>query len=120
MPEQVARIVGNLIENALRHTPPGGLIEVSMTTERGAVLIEVADTGTGIAPEALGRIFDRFWRGAGPHAEGGAGLGLAIARGLARAHGGDVRVRSGLGTGSTFTIRLPLRLRRISGPSTVS
>jgi len=119
-PEQVARILGNLVENALRYTPSGGTVEIACTAERGTVVIDVTDTGVGIEAEAVDRIFDRFWRGR-TSAVYGSGLGLAIARGLARAHGGDVSVQSRLGAGSTFRVRLPLRPSRPGGVfSTVS
>jgi two-component system, OmpR family, manganese sensing sensor histidine kinase len=120
-PEQVTRVVSNLIENALRYTLAGGSIDIKAKVERGTALIEVTDTGVGIAREALDRVFDRFWRGGAARAVAGSGLGLAIARSLARAHGGDVWVRSRLGEGSTFTIRLPLRPpQRVSEFSTIS
>jgi len=118
--EQVARIVGNLIENALRYTPPKGTIDVTWWGDRRSAVIEVADSGIGIAFENLERIFDRFWRADDARPGEGSGLGLAIARGLARAHGGDVAVRSRPGMGSTFTIRLPLRPQRSAALSTSS
>jgi len=119
-PEQIARIIANLLENALRYTPANGSIDVVCAAERGVVAIEVRDNGVGIAAENLERIFDRFWRADGARADGGSGLGLAIARSLARAHGGDVSAKSRPGAGSTFTIRLPLRPQRFAGPSTFS
>jgi len=119
-PEQVTHVIGNLIENALRYTLAGGSIDITSKVERGAALIEVRDTGIGIAPEALDHVFDRFWREGAARTVAGSGLGLAIARSLARVHGGDVWVRSRLGEGSTFTIRLPLRPQRVSGFSTIS
>ncbi len=119
-PEQVARIVGNLVENALRHTPAGGSIEIACTAERSAVAIAVTDTGSGIDPQSLEHVFDRFWRAKGAPSGTGSGLGLAIARSLAQAHGGDISVKSRVGEGSTFTVRLPLRPHRVAGLSTVS
>jgi two-component system sensor histidine kinase BaeS len=107
-PVRVREILGNLVGNALRHTPPGGRVGVNVRTEGGDVLIAVSDTGDGIATEDLDRVFDRFHRRAD---SGGSGLGLAIVRDLAMAHGGSVVVASdGIpGHGSTFRVRLPLR-----------
>jgi OmpR-family two-component system manganese-sensing sensor histidine kinase len=119
-PEQVARILGNLIENALRYTAAGGAIAIAGRTERHAAVVEVGDTGVGIAPADLDRVFDRFWRADGPRTGTGSGLGLAIARGLARAHGGDVWAKSRPGVGSTFTVRLPSQPPRSAAVSTVS
>lgn len=119
-PEQVARIVANLIENALRYTPAHGSIDVSWYADRRNAVVEVADTGVGIAPENVARVFDRFWRVEGARPGEGSGLGLAIARSLARGHGGDVTVRSRLGVGSTFTVRLPIGPQRMPLLSTSS
>lgn len=119
-PEQVARIVGNLVENALHYTPAGGTIELACTKERNAAVVRVTDSGIGIAREQLPHVFDRFWRAGGPGNAEGSGLGLAIARGLARAHGGEVSAASRFGEGSTFTVRLPLHPQRVGGLSTVS
>lgn len=83
-------------------------------------VVEVIDTGVGIDAAAVDRVFDRFWRGRSLSGQG-AGLGLPIARALARAHGGDLLVRSRVGAGTTFTLKLPLRPVRIAAPlSTVS
>jgi signal transduction histidine kinase len=97
-----------LLDNALRHTPPGGHVWVSVAREGGTAALAVSDTGEGIPVEAQPFVFDRFYQ-ADPAREGrGAGLGLAIARGLAGAHGGAMELRSIPGEGSTFTLRLPL------------
>ncbi|MDH7489640.1 MAG: ATP-binding protein [Anaerolineae bacterium] len=111
-PDRVSQILNNLITNALRHTPEGGQITVSATTREGFVEVSVADTGEGIAPEDLPRVFDRFWRAdrSRSRAGGGAGLGLAIVRALVEAQGGRVRAFSeGLGKGSVFSFTLPTR-----------
>jgi two-component system sensor histidine kinase BaeS len=109
-PGRLEQILRNLIGNARRHTPAEGRIEVRTSRTGGEVAIEVSDTGSGIAPEHLPHVFDRFYR-ADPsrdRATGGAGLGLAIVRRLAEAHGGSVVAASdGLGRGAAFTIRLP-------------
>ena len=107
-PVRVREILANLVANGIRHTPAGGSILVSVGVDGGDAVLTVTDTGDGIAPEDLGRVFDRFQRRAD---SGGSGLGLTIVRDLAAAHGGHVEAASeGLkGKGSTFTVRLPLR-----------
>ncbi|HXM08090.1 MAG TPA: HAMP domain-containing sensor histidine kinase, partial [Candidatus Acidoferrum sp.] len=109
-PEQIERIVANLVENAIRYTRAGGAIAVSWTLDPHRVEIVVRDTGIGIAQRNLKRIFDRFWRvDLARQADRGTGLGLPIAQALARRHGGDVTVVSEEAEGSTFTISLPRR-----------
>ena len=107
-PVRVREILGNLIGNALRHTPTGGRVTVDVETDGSDVVLTVSDTGEGIAPADLDRVFDRFQRRAD---SGGSGLGLAIVRDLAGAHGGSVEaVSDGVpGHGATFVVRLPLR-----------
>lgn len=103
-PERAQQILANLLRNALRHTPPGGTVRVSAQAEATTVAVSVADTGGGIAPEHLERVFERFFRADPARTPGeGSGVGLTIARGLARAMGGELGVRSGPGQGSTFT-----------------
>ncbi|MBT8165246.1 MAG: HAMP domain-containing protein [Acidimicrobiia bacterium] len=105
--DRLAQIFTNLIGNALTHTPPGGRVSVIGKRVDGWVSIEVTDTGSGVAPEALERIFDRFYRAPGTDRRG-SGIGLTIARSLARAHGGEVEASSGgPGRGATLTVRLP-------------
>jgi two-component system, OmpR family, sensor histidine kinase BaeS len=108
-PARLRQIAGNLVSNAVRHTPPGGRVTVRARLIAGLLVIEVADTGTGIAPDDLPHVFDRFWRADASRARstGGSGLGLAIARRLAQAHHGEITAASRLGAGSTFTVRLP-------------
>ncbi|MET0496111.1 MAG: HAMP domain-containing sensor histidine kinase [Actinoplanes sp.] len=108
-PVRLRQIVGNLVTNAIRYTDKGGVITLRTAATRDQFIIEVADTGTGIAPADLHRIFDRFWRGdsSRSRATGGSGLGLAIARKLIEAHDGGITATSQLGVGSTFTITLP-------------
>lgn len=107
-PVRVREILANLVANALRHTPDGGTVIVSVAVARDEAVLTVTDTGGGIASDDLERVFDRFHRRAD---SGGSGLGLAIVRDLAVAHGGSVAVTSeGLpGRGSRFEVRLPLR-----------
>jgi OmpR-family two-component system manganese-sensing sensor histidine kinase len=109
-PDQLERIVANLVENAIRYTPAGGAVDVTWTADQRRMLITVRDTGVGIDPQFIERVFDRFWRADGSRrAESGSGLGLAIARALARRHGGDLSLTSELYGGSTFTVSLPRR-----------
>jgi histidine kinase len=111
-PDRIAQIVTNVIGNAIRATPAEGRVQVTCQAGGGAALVEVADTGEGLAADDVERVFERFYRVPGRRrAEGdtGSGIGLTIARGIARAHGGDLVARSeGLGQGATFTLRLPL------------
>lgn len=100
------QVLGNLVANALRHTPAGGAITLSAAAADPGVRITVADTGTGIAPEELRHIFDRFWSRDSAGSSGG-GLGLAIARSLVEAHGGQIEAASQPGEGTAFTISLP-------------
>ena len=102
--------LGNLVANALRHTPVGGTITLQAEPVDGAVRITVSDTGEGIPAEDLPAVFDRFWKGdrSRSHATGaGSGLGLAIVQQLVHAHGGRVAVQSEMGEGTTFTLELP-------------
>ena len=109
-PAEIDRIFGNLVDNALRYTPAGGLVEVECAAERNGVTLRVKDTGIGISPVDIPRIFDRFWRADAVRGrDGGTGLGLAIARALARRHGGDVRAQSEPERGSEFSVWLPAR-----------
>lgn len=103
------RAVRNLVENAIRHTPAGERIVICAGVESGEARIEVIDAGVGIAPEHLPRLFERFYRvdTARTRTHGGAGLGLSIVKAIVEAHGGTVSVKSKLGAGSTFTLRLP-------------
>ena len=108
---QVGRVLNNLITNALSHTPSGGSIDVSARRVPHGVEVTVSDTGEGIRPEDLPRIFESFYRGERSRSRrtGGSGLGLAISRGIVRAHGGDITVDSQPGRGSSFTFTLAER-----------
>jgi two-component system OmpR family sensor kinase/two-component system sensor histidine kinase BaeS len=112
--DRIAQVLGNLIHNALRYTPAEGRITVRTAPHRedgGALgaLVEVSDTGSGIAPDELPFVFDRFYRAdkSRTRASGGSGMGLAIARQLVEAHGGRIWVQSREGTGTTFAFVLP-------------
>ncbi len=108
-PVRLRQAVGNLISNAVRHTPSGGQVVVRGSVDGDDVVIEVADTGSGIAADDLPHVFDRFWRADKARTRGtaGSGLGLAIVRKLAEAHGGTATAVSVAGQGATFTLRLP-------------
>ncbi|MEP7346927.1 MAG: ATP-binding protein, partial [Gemmatimonadaceae bacterium] len=107
------RVVMNLVDNAIKYTPAGGQVKVSTKREGEMALVEVADSGPGVAPDDRQRIFERFYRaawngdGGGASKPAGAGLGLAIARWVARAHGGDVVLARSDAHGSTFRVAIP-------------
>lgn len=103
-PARLGSVLGNLLSNAIRHTPAGGTVTVSAREAGEMVEIEVTDTGTGIPPDLLPNVFGRFVRGPGSE---GSGLGLAIARDLVVAHGGSIIVESPPGRGTTFRFTLP-------------
>ncbi len=107
--ERLMQIVHNLLDNAIRHTPAGGVVTLGLEAIGDAVHLWVRDTGAGIPPGDVERVFDRFHRldASRSRASGGSGLGLAIVKSLVEAHGGQVTVTSTLGQGSTFTVVLP-------------
>jgi two-component system, OmpR family, sensor kinase len=110
-PDELHRMVLNLLDNAARHTPPGTTIELRLRPQGGEAVIEVADDGPGIPPSMRDQVFGRFVRGEGPadRAVGaGSGLGLAIVAAVAASHGGDVEAAESEGGGALFRIRLPL------------
>ncbi|MEU6476771.1 HAMP domain-containing sensor histidine kinase [Streptomyces sp. NPDC047017] len=108
-PVRLRQALGNLVSNALRHTPAGGTVTLAARPDGDETVLTVTDTGTGIAPEDLPHVFDRFWRAEKSRSRrtGGSGLGLAIVRHLIAAHGGTATATSQPGTGSVFTLRLP-------------
>ncbi|MCF8611456.1 HAMP domain-containing histidine kinase [Gordonia sp. HY285] len=109
-PARVGQVLGNLFDNARRHTPPGGTVTVTTTHHGPDVVFTVADTGCGIAAEHLSHVFDRFYRAddARTRRDGGSGIGLTIVRVLVEAHGGSVTASSaGPGAGAVFTVTLP-------------
>jgi signal transduction histidine kinase len=105
----MAQLLDNLVSNALKFTPRGGRVEVRASEERGAVVIEVADTGTGIPAEQQEHLFERFFRTAEATKQAiqGTGLGLAISRAIVEAHGGEIGVESAEDVGTTFRVRFP-------------
>ena len=109
-PDRLQQVLLILIDNAITHTPSGGSVDVRVQRRGQYAEVEVADTGVGIAPEHLPRIFDRFYRAdkARARARGGTGLGLSIAKMLVDAHRGQLQVTSTLGVGTTVTVALPL------------
>jgi signal transduction histidine kinase len=112
--QQLARVLLNLVQNAIRHTPPGGRVQLRACQQDAAILLTVEDTGEGITPADLPRVFDRFYRGDPARSrEAGSGLGLAIARGLVDAHGGRIWVESTPGQGARFAFTIPLAPPRL-------
>jgi len=108
--DRLRQLVLNLVDNALKHNPPGTTVTLELTTAGDEAVLVVADDGRGIPPEDLARIFDRFYRvdKARTRQAGGTGLGLSIVQWIAAAHGGQVEVASRPGEGTRFTVRLPL------------
>jgi signal transduction histidine kinase len=113
-PDRLQQVLLILIDNAIKHTPSGGKVEVRVRRHGQQAEVEVADTGGGIAPEDLPRIFDRFYRAdkARAREQGGTGLGLAIAKMLVEAHNGHLQMTSQLGVGTQATVSLPLEANR--------
>ena len=107
--KQVARVFANLIGNAVKFTPRRGTISVIATLEEGCLLVRVSDTGIGIPPDELPRIFNKYFRAAAAQGFKGTGLGLTISKAIVEAHGGSIRVESAAGKGSIFSVLLPLK-----------
>ena len=107
-PGRLHQVITNLLSNALKFTPPGGQVGMSLSRDGGQARLEVSDTGPGISPDDQVHVFDRLWRGPGAAQTAGSGIGLAVAAELARAHEGRIEVASELGHGSRFTLILPL------------
>jgi len=106
--DRMRQVVGNLLDNSLKHTPLGGRIELSCARQDGNVVIRVQDTGAGIQPHDLPRIFDRLYRGDHSRSQRGLGLGLSLVKAVVHAHAGSIEVESTPGRGSTFILRLPI------------
>lgn len=106
--ERIRQVMGNLIHNAIKFNRSGGSIRAATRTFEGSAIVEIADTGIGMAKEDLPRIFERFYKGDRSRAGQGTGMGLAIAKHIVEAHGGEIRVQSEEGKGSTFSFSLPI------------
>ncbi len=117
--DRLKQLFLNLVDNAVKYTSPGGKVTLSLSKEMEWAFFEVVDTGVGIPPENLPHIFDRFYRvdKSRARAQGGSGLGLSIAKWIAQAHGGAIRVRSQVGEGTTFTVTLPLYSQTVDSPA---
>jgi signal transduction histidine kinase len=113
--DRLEQLLNNLLDNAIGHTPPGGCVEVSARLKGEMVEVAVGDTGPGIPAEELPRVFERFYTGRAGKG-GGIGLGLAISRQIARAHGGDIVAHSATGAGSVFVVTLPAHITPAIGP----
>jgi signal transduction histidine kinase len=100
-------VAANLLDNAIKYTPAGGRVEMETRREDGQAVLVVRDTGAGIPPDELPRIWERLYRGDRSRSERGLGLGLSLVKAVVEAHGGRVDVQSGPDRGSTFTVRLP-------------
>lgn len=123
-PTRIRQLLMNLLTNAIKYTPQGGQVVIDCSRADGQVILSVRDTGVGIAPGDLPHIFDRFWRADQARSRTGgrpgAGLGLAISKWIAEAHGGTITVRSRPGRGTTFTVTLPVAEAPGDGGSAVS
>lgn len=106
--ERMEQVLGNLVSNALRYTPDGGKIHLAATPAADGAALSVADTGSGIQPEAIAHIFERSYRADPSRSGNESGLGLAIAKSIVELHGGSIRVESVVGRGSRFTISIPM------------
>jgi signal transduction histidine kinase len=106
-PSWLHQLFANLLHNAVKYTPAGGRIELTIAPEEDRVVVIVRDTGVGIDPEQASRVFEPFYRMAAQPEAPGVGLGLSLAREIARAHGGEITLESAPGSGSTFTVWLP-------------
>ncbi len=119
---RMMQLLVNLIDNALAHTPSGGRVLVTAFRDMSSIVLEVLDTGTGISPEHLPHVFERFYRGDrnGPSRRSGAGLGLSLCLSIVRAHGGDIHIANKPGRGTQVTVRLPLRMGMLDSPGSKS
>ena len=106
---RVLQVASILLDNAVKYTPEGGDVAVKVRDEDDVAVLEVSDTGAGVAEDELPLVFERFYRTDHSRADGGAGLGLSIARQIAESHGGKIRASSTPGKGSTFALLLPER-----------
>jgi signal transduction histidine kinase len=109
---RIRQVCANLIDNAIKYTAPGGRVEVTVSGDETTAIVSVADTGMGVPPLDRPRVWDRLYRGDQSRTERGLGLGLSLVKAVVEAHGGEVVLRSDVGVGSTFEVRL----RRASAP----
>jgi signal transduction histidine kinase len=114
---RMRQVLANLLDNAIKYTPPGGAVEMTATRDGDNAVLIVSDTGVGIPADELPRIWERLYRGDKSRSTRGLGLGLSLVKAIVEAHGGSVAVDSAPGAGSRFTLRLPLH---ISSPSNLS
>jgi two-component system phosphate regulon sensor histidine kinase PhoR len=105
---QIEQVLYNLLHNAIKFTPAGGRVSISTRPDSASMLITVSDTGAGISPEDLPRVFERFFKADRSRSSGGTGLGLAIARHIVEAHGGRIWAESPAGQGTRIHFRLPV------------
>ena len=114
-PARLAQVLDNLVSNALKFTPSGGRVEVSLQAVDGVAVIEVSDTGVGLAEDEQDQLFERFFRSsrASENAIPGTGLGLAIAKTIVERHGGRIRLESAVDVGTTVRVELPLSLSEL-------
>ncbi|MGL4883437.1 MAG: sensor histidine kinase, partial [Waterburya sp.] len=107
---QLSRLFSNLLENALQYTPEEGRVSLDLYKQNRMAVVSVRDTGIGIAPDRISKVFDRFWRAskARSRRKGGTGLGLAISQAIAKRHGGKISVTSELNIGTCFLVRIPI------------
>ncbi|HDN19806.1 MAG TPA: HAMP domain-containing histidine kinase, partial [Candidatus Acetothermia bacterium] len=108
-PKRIRQVLGNILANALRYSPAGGTVSVSVRREGNGAVVTVRDQGPGIPPEDLPHIFERFYKGDPARSGQGSGLGLAIAKAIVEAHGGRIWAESRLGEGTAVSFSLPLR-----------
>ncbi|NJL95228.1 MAG: cell wall metabolism sensor histidine kinase WalK [Anaerolineae bacterium] len=106
----MGQVLNNLLSNAIKYTPEGGNVTLGASQRQGRAIITISDTGYGIPADALPHLFEKFFRVKRPEhmAEKGTGLGLAIVKGIVEQHGGEIRVESTLGAGTSFSVLLPL------------
>ena len=105
---RIRQALANLVDNAVKYTPGGGLVEISVRARANQALVEVSDTGTGIEASELPRIWERLYRGDKSRSERGLGLGLSLVKAIVEAHRGSVAVTSTPGKGTRLVVRLPL------------
>lgn len=105
---RIGQVISNLLGNAFKFTPESGTIKVTVRQRENSIIVSVSDTGAGIPPEDLSKVFDRFWQVQRTGSTGGSGLGLSIAKAIVEAHGGSIWVESHLGKGSSFSFTLPV------------